>query len=87
MSSDKHTQGNVEIFIQPMPHGTDRTINIGSKRIATMHFTGNIEESEANAERIVECWNGWDSLLKENKLLKERAAELEQQILNHVELD
>lgn len=49
---NKHTTGQWEIFIQPMPHGTDRTVNVGSKRIATLEHTGDIEESEANATLI-----------------------------------
>jgi len=47
-----HTQGEWTIEIQPMPHGTARTINVGSNRIATLEFMPTIEESEANAKLI-----------------------------------
>jgi hypothetical protein len=49
---NKHTQGEWEVFIQPAPHGTVRTINVGNKRIATLEQMIGIYESEANAKLI-----------------------------------
>jgi len=43
------TKGQWKVFIQPSNEGSVRTINVGSKRIATLEFMPTIEESEANA--------------------------------------
>lgn len=52
-----HTQGEWESFIQPSKDdGLVTTINVGSKRIATLLFRG-IEETEANAEIICRSVN------------------------------
>lgn len=47
----KFTEGKWAAKIQPDLEGLVRTINVGSKRIATLSFVG-IEESEANARLI-----------------------------------
>ena len=51
-SKEGFTKGNWEIFIQPCEKELTRTINVGSKRIATLQYTGNQNESEANANLI-----------------------------------
>lgn len=47
----QHTKGIWEHFIQPSMDGLCRTVNVGSKRIATLEHVG-IEESEANVQLI-----------------------------------
>lgn len=48
----KHTKGNWEIFIQPCEKELTRTINVGTKRIATLNYMGTQDESKANAKLI-----------------------------------
>jgi hypothetical protein len=60
--TNQHTQGEWQVFIQPAPHGTVRTINVGSERVATLEQMESIEESEANAKLIANAPNMLDTL-------------------------
>ena len=64
------TGGDWEKFIQPTTDGLATTINVGSKRIATLSFVG-IEETEANARLIVEAKPMYYALKEFESLLLE----------------
>lgn len=63
----KFTEGKWAAKIQPDELGSVRTINVGSKRIATLSFVG-IEESEANARLIESAPELLEMLIKISKI-------------------
>ena len=81
MEDNKHTQGELELLYPKI-----RAKGGGTKFIAQVFVIDNYEpvsfapkkdvEAEANAERLVKCWNEYDTLVKERELLIEALDEI-----------
>lgn len=81
--NSKHTPG--ELHLSSKLKGDEYSVYILSDKnhplaIAQYSVYFDIDTAEANAARIVECWNGYNSLLEENKKLKEINGELFQMV-------